>query len=244
MKKFLLILGANSDIAKALSREYARNGYNLFLAGRNVDDLKKESSDISLEFNVDVKYFYFDVLDTENHKKFYESLSNDVCGVICAVGYLGNQFLSEDSFNETRKIIDTNFTGVVSILNEVSKDFEQKKQGFIIAIGSVAGDRGRRSNCLYGSSKAALSEYLSGLRARLFKSDVHVLTVKPGFVSTKMVKDLKLPKLLTATPEQVAKDIFKAHKAKKDIIYTLWFWQFIMLIVKLIPEKLFKRISL
>ena len=140
--------------------------------------------------------------------------------------------------------MDTNYTGLVSILNIVANDFEKNKNGFIVGISSVAGDRGRKSNFIYGSAKAAFATYLSGLRNRLFNLNVHVLTVKPGFVETKMTEGLNLPVKLTAKTEEVANDIFKAQQKGKNVIYTKWFWRYIMLIIKNIPEFYFKKMSI
>ena len=242
--KNILILGAKSDIAKALARKYADNGYNLYLAARKVAELKDFASDIRIRHNVEVECLEFDALDYAQHQAFYDNLAQKPLGVVVAVGYLSKQQQAERDFNQTKKIIDTNYTGVVSILNIIANDFEQKKQGFIIGISSVAGDRGRKTNYLYGSAKAGLSAYLSGLRNRLYKSNVQVLTVKPGFVATKMTENINLPKKLTATPEQVAKDIYKAQKNGKNMLYTKWIWQWIILVIKHIPETLFKKMSI
>ena len=142
------------------------------------------------------------------------------------------------------KIIDTNYTGVISLLNIIANDFEKRKRGFIIGISSVAGDRGKKSNYLYGSAKVAFTTYLSGLRNRLYKANVHVLTVKPGFVNKHMTAKIDLTKRLTAQPEDVAKDIFDAQKSKKDILYTMWTWKWIMMFIKMIPEFLYKKTNL
>ena len=237
MAGYLLILGASSDIAKATAEQFAKAGHNLYLAGRNLEELKKNADSLKRKFNIDAKALFFDILDFKNNEAFYNSLSPKPSGVLCAVGYLGS------GFNEAKKIIDTNFTGCVLILNIIANDFELRKEGFIIGICSVAGDRGRRSHFLYGSSKAGFATYLSGLRNKLNSAGVRVLTVKPGFVRTKMTTGLKLPKLLTSEPEEVAKDIFTAYKNKNDVIYTKWFWKYIMLIIKLIPEKIFKKLT-
>ena len=165
-------------------------------------------------------------------------------GVISVVGYLGDQEKAQIDYKEAQKIMDTNYTGVVSILNIFANAFEKNKNGFIVAISSVAGDRGRKSNFIYGSAKSALTTYLSGLRNRLFNSNVHVLTVKPGFVATKMTEGLDLPKKLTAKPEEVAQDIFKAQQKGKNVLYTKWFWRWIMLIIKNVPEFQFKKMSI
>ena len=244
MEKYLLVLGASSDIAKEVACEYAKEGYNLYFAGRNINDLQRDASDISIRFDVKVKVCHFDVLDFNSHQQFYDSLSSSPEGVVCAIGYLGNQEKSQIDFTETKKIIDTNFTGCVSVLNIIANDFASRRQGFIIGISSVAGDRGRGSNYTYGSSKAAFTSYLSGLRSRMAKLNVHVLTVKPGFVLTKMTQDLNLPKLLTANPEEVAKDIIRAQRSKRDVIYTKWFWWVIMFIIKSIPENVYKKLKL
>jgi len=159
-------------------------------------------------------------------------------------GYLGEQAVAQSDFSEAQKIIDTNYTGAVSILNIVADDFEQRKSGAIIGISSVAGDRGRQSNYIYGSAKAALTAYLSGLRNRLAKSKLQVMTVKPGFVRTKMTANLPLPGPVTAKPHQVANDVFKAYRKQNDVIYTLWMWRYLMLVVRHIPEAIFKRMSL
>lgn len=242
--KSILILGASSDIAKALSHKYASNGYNIILAGRNTKELELDAKNLELRYSIKTRTSFFDALEEEKHPEFYNAIKEEIIGVICVVGYLGDQSKSQKCPQETRKIIDTNYTGCVSILNIAANDFEEKKEGFIIGISSCAGDRGRASNYTYGSAKGAFSLYLSGLRNRLSKHDINVLTVKPGFVDTKMTSNLDLPKLLTAKPDEVANDIFKAQQQKKNILYTKWYWLFIMMIIKNIPEFVFKKMKL
>ncbi|MEM3260747.1 MAG: SDR family oxidoreductase, partial [Candidatus Micrarchaeaceae archaeon] len=225
---YVLILGAKSDIALALSKEYAKAGYDLYLAARNVSDLEKHITDLKIRHEVNIIPIEFDLLKADEHSDLYNSLNPKPIGVIFAIGYLGDQEKAQNDFEEAKKIVDVNFTYAVSILNIIANDFEKRGSGFIVGISSVAGDRGRAKNYVYGSSKAAFSAYLSGLRNRLFKSNVQVLTVKPGFVDTKMTKGMKLPKRLTAKPEEVAKDIVEAQKDKKDIIYTKKEWFLIM----------------
>jgi len=164
--------------------------------------------------------------------------------VVAAFGYLGDQDKAQSDFQEAQKIIQTNFTGAVSILEIVATDFEHRGRGFIIGMGSVAGERGRQSNYVYGAAKGALGTYLSGLRNRLCKRGVQVITVLPGFIDTKMTRGMGLPALLTATPQQVAADIFAAYRKSKNTIYTRWFWRWIMTVIKSIPEPIFKRLSL
>lgn len=241
---YVLIVGAKSDIAKATAREYARHGYNLYLAARNASELEEFANDINVRFERVAKCVELDILDYASHETFYEALEEKTIGVISAVGYLGEQKKAQSNFSETQKIIDTNYTGVISLLNIITADFEKRKSGFIVGISSVAGDRGRKINYIYGSAKAALTTYLSGLRNKLYDVNVHVLTVKPGFVVTKMTERMDMPEKLTAQPEEVAKDIFKAQQNGKNVLYTKWFWKWIMLIIKGIPECIFKKLSL
>lgn len=241
---YILIVGAKSDIAKATAREYAKQGYDLYLAARNISELEAFAKDISVRTQQIVKTIELDILDYEGHQQFYDSLEEKPLGVITAVGYLGDQEKAQTDFNEAKCIMDTNYTGLVSLLNIIANDFEQGKSGFIVGISSVAGDRGRKSNYIYGSAKAALTAYLSGLRNRLHDTQVQVLTVKPGFVATKMTEGMDLPKKLTASPEAVAKDIYHAQQKGKSVIYTKFIWKYIMLAIKIIPEWKFKEMSL
>ena len=241
---YVLIIGAKSDMAKAVAREYAKNGYDLQLAARNVEALADLAQDITTRTRQEVKLLELDILDFESHEAFYESLEEKPLGVISAVGYLGEQEKAQREFAEARQIIDTNYTGVVSLFNIIANDFEKRRSGFMVGISSVAGDRGRKSNYIYGSAKAALTAYLSGLRNRLHEAQVHVLTVKPGFVATKMTADMDLPEKLTAQPEEVARDIFEAQQKGKSVLYTKWIWKYVMMIIKLIPEWKFKGMSI
>ena len=153
----------------------------------------------------------------------------------------------ELAFNDwavTERMINSNYTGAVSILNIVARYYQSQKQGCIAGISSVAGERGRQSKLIYGSTKAALTAYLDGLRNKLFKDNVHVVTVKPGFVFTRMTETLNLPKPLTAQPEEVGKAVYQAVQKKKNIIYVRWMWRWIMLIIKCIPEFQFKKMKL
>ena len=241
---YVLIVGAKSDIAKAVAREYAKHGYDLYLAARNCTELKPFADDILVRSQRTALPVELDILDTGSHRQFYRSLPEPPVGIVSAVGYLGDQEKAQTDFDEAEKIMDTNYTGVVSLLNIVADDFEEKKGGFIVAISSVAGDRGRKSNYIYGSAKAALTAYLSGLRNRLCPANVQVMTVKPGFVATKMTEGMDLPEKLTAEPKAVAAHIYTAQQKKKDQIYTQWIWRWIMMIIKSIPEMLFKRLSI
>lgn len=241
---YVLIIGAKSDIAKEIARVYAKNGYNLYLAGRNIESLSYFSTDIKLRSSVQINLKEFDVTDFNSHQNFYDSLEEKPIGVIAVAGYMAEQKECEKDFTKTLNTINVNFTGTISILNTIANNMEKNKNGFIVGISSVAGDRGRKANYIYGSTKAGFSTYLSGLRNRLFISNIHVLTVKPGFVDTKMTKDMDLPEKLTAKPNEVARDIYKAQQNKKDILYTQWIWRYIMFIIRSIPEMIFKKMSI
>lgn len=241
---YVLIVGAKSDIAKAVAREYAKNGYDLILAGRKIDELSALANDITIRSQRNVILKELDIVDFTSHQTFYETLEPKPVGVIMAVGYMVDEKEAENSLHETLNTLHVNFTGCVSLLNVVANDFEKQKSGFIIGISSVAGDRGRKANYIYGSAKAGFSAYLSGLRNRLYSSNVHVLSVKPGFVNTKMTAGLDLPEKLTAEPETVAKDTFTAQQKRKDVLYTKGIWRLIMLIIRHIPEFMFKKMSI
>ena len=241
---YVLIIGAKSDIAKATARKYAKNGFDLYLAARNSDELEDFAKDIMIRTQRSIKVLELDILDYDSHQSFYNNLKEKPFGVISAVGFLGNQEKAQSDFSEAEKITDTNYTGIVSLFNIIAYDFEKRRSGFIVGISSVAGDRGRKSNYVYGAAKAALTTYLSGLRNRLYLTQVHVLTVKPGFVATKMTEKLNLPEKLTAQPKEVAEDIYKAQQNCKNVLYTKWTWRWVMLIIKMIPEWKFKGMNI
>ncbi len=240
----LLILGAGSDMAVAIARKFASEKYDIQLAGRNTAALVPQQKDLQVRYNVNATTHLFDAADFGAHTAFYAGLPAVPDITICVFGYLGNQEKAQENWQEAATIINSNYTGAVSILNIVAESYAARKQGTIIGISSVAGERGRQSNYIYGSAKAGFTAYLSGLRNRLFRSGVHVMSVQPGFVNTRMTSHLPLPPLLTAQPETVATVIFKAVKRKKNVLYVKWHWKYIMLIIKLIPEGIFKKLSL
>lgn len=241
---WLLVLGAKSDIGRAIAHKFAKNKFDIILAARDATGLADDVKDLEIRYGVKAVTMEFDAADTGSHPRIFGAMDPEPSGVACVIGCLGDQQKAEQDFTETKKIIDANFTGCVSILNIIAGNFEKRKAGFIIGISSVAGDRGRQSNYIYGSAKAGFSAYLSGLRNRLSRSGVPVLTVKPGFVNTKMTEGMNLPPLLTAEPEGVATDIYNAWEKGKDVIYTKWFWRYLMLIIRNIPEKIFKKMKL
>ncbi len=241
--KSVLILGALSDIAKSIAQKYGENGYNLQLAARKIDDLKLHSADLKVRYNINVDIYEFDLLKTETHKYFIKNLKEIPSILICAVGLLGQQKDSENDMELRTKVLRTNYEGPLHIISDFANIFVDQGYGTIVGISSVAGDRGKASNYIYGSAKAGFTAFLSGLRNRLVKKNVHVLTVLPGTVYTKMTLGMKLPKLLTSSPDKVANDIYDAVNKKKDIIYTMKIWRLIMFIIRCIPEKIFKNKS-
>ncbi|MGA2222952.1 MAG: SDR family oxidoreductase [Syntrophobacteraceae bacterium] len=238
---YLLILGANSDVAQAVARKFAKEEKaNLYLASRDIELLQKRAQDITTRYEVQAKALYFDAIDYTSHPDFYNNLHPKPDVAVVAFGYLGDQKQAQSDFQEAKIIIETNYLGAVSILEIIAADYEKRRTGVIIGISSVAGERGRQSNYIYGSAKGALTTYLSGLRNRLYHYHVHVLTVLPGFIFTKMIDHLNVPKLLSAEPEKVADDIYYAFVKRRDCIYSKWFWRLIMIPIKVVPEKLFK----
>ncbi len=243
-KKILLVLGARSDIGIAVAHRFAKEGFQIQLAARNSSDLKNDCDNISLRFNVKTSFHEFDALNYNSHESFIEDLPNLPTVVISAFGCLGKQKESEKYLTKALEVIRTNYEGVISIFESFANHFKSRGSGTLIGISSVAGDRGRGSNYIYGSAKAGLSTFLSGLRNRLYPFGVDVITIKPGYVRTKMTSELQLPQYLTTNPNYVADCIFKAYRNKKGILYITRIWFYIMKIIQIIPECLFKRMKL
>ncbi|MDH5784998.1 MAG: SDR family oxidoreductase [Chromatiales bacterium] len=246
MRGAYLILGATSAIARATARELARQGYHLTLAGRDMDELQRDAADIRLRFSVEVEVKPFDAEDFAGHAAFLNGVVDDggeLDGVVLAFGYLGEQTRASQEFAESLAIIQRNYTGAISILNLCAEYLAARGRGTMIAISSVAGDRGRQSNYIYGSAKGGLTIYLEGLRNAMFHRGVHVMTVKPGFVDTAMTYGLS-GMFLVATPQAVARRILKARDKGVNTLYAPWFWRWIMLIIRHVPETIFKRLKM
>lgn len=240
-----LILGATSAIARATARALAQRGHSIVLAGRDRDELERDAADIRVRYQVAVSVSSFDAESFDGHAEFLDQVigQNELEGVVLAFGYLGEQSRAASDFAESLAIMQRNYVGAVSILNRCAEHFAQKGRGNIIAISSVAGDRGRQSNYIYGSAKGGLTIYLEGLRNAMFHRGVHVLTVKPGFVDTAMTYGM--PGLfLVASPSYVASRILRALDKKRNELYVPWFWRWIMLIIRHVPEPIFKRLKM
>ena len=246
--KSVLVLGATSAIARASAQAFARNGYDVVLAAHDHRENERLAADIRVRYDVRCHAIPFDALVFDSHEKVVEdcerALGGLVGGVLLCFGYMADQAVCQRDFDKTRRTIDVNYTGAVSILERFAAAFEQRGSGFLGVLSSVAGDRGRQSNYIYGSSKAALTAYLQGLRNRLFKAGVTVTTIKPGFVDTKMTYGLPLPGPLVASPAQAGDAIYAAVTRGRNVAYVPFFWQYIMLIIKSIPEWQFKKMGL
>jgi decaprenylphospho-beta-D-erythro-pentofuranosid-2-ulose 2-reductase len=239
-----LILGATSDIGVAIAKKFASEKFDLLLAARKPEQLKPLESDIHIRYGANCSSLTFNALEYESHTVFFNSIHPKPDVSICVFGLLEDEEKAFDDWELTKRMIDTNYTGAVSILNVIAKYYITQKKGSIIGISSVAGDRGRASKLIYASSKAAFTTYLSGLRNKCFKAQVHVMTVQPGFVYTKMTENQALPKPITSTPVQVANIVYNAYLKKKNIIYVKWFWRYIMRMIQSIPEFQFKKMKL
>src|ERR1044071_3313992 len=249
MDEGVVIIGGSSPIARALAYELGKNGRPLIIAGRNENDLNKIAADLHIRSRIDVGVERLDALDFADHDGFVrrciDRFHGSLGGVVVCYGFKPEQATAERDISVALRAIDVNFSSVVSLLNRFANYFEERKHGYIAAISSVAGDRGRQSNYIYGSAKAGLTAYLQGLRNRLHCAGAHVLTIKPGYVDTPMTYGMFSEHFfLVASPVKVARDIEKALRQKKHVIYSAWFWWGIMKIVKCIPETIFKRLRL
>ncbi len=244
-KPTLLILGSNSDVAKACAQRFASEGFELWLASRQCQAEQTALIEaIEKQYGQTVRHFVFDALAYDSHASLVAQRPALPDVVLVAFGYLGDQVNAQKAFAEAQKIIDSNFTGAVSILHHLVEPMFRRGSGSIIGISSVAGERGRQSNYFYGAAKAAWTAYLSGLRQRGQAHGVPVLTVLPGFIRSKMIAHLSTPDLLTASPEEVAQAIWKAYRRKKNRVYVRAWWRPIMWIIRHLPEAIFKRIKL
>lgn len=244
--KTVMIAGATSAIARGIAVGFARRGYAVVLAGRDMEETGRIAADLSVRYGVASRAVAFDATDPQSHGRFVETLFGhgpELDGVVICFGLLGDQTTATGDPTAAKQIIDVNYTGAVTLLTPIANRFERRGSGFIAALSSVAGDRGRQSNYVYGSAKGALALFLQGLRQRLSKKNVTVTTIKPGFVDTRMTYGM--PGLfLVADPADIGERAVKAILAGKPVVYLPWFWKFIMLIIKSIPEKIFMKLKL
>lgn len=240
----VLILGARSDIALAIAHRFGKAGHPIQLAARNARNMVAERDDMALRYNVEVTLHDFDALDTDSFAGFIDGLPALPHIAVCAVGYMGEQEENERDSTAATRVLRSNFEGPALILAALANRFEARGAGTLVGISSVAGERGRATNYVYGAAKAGFTAFLSGLRNRLAREGVHVITVLPGFVATKMTEELDLPEKLTALPEEVAEAVQRAVATGKNVIYVRRIWQLVMLIIRNIPEGIFKKMKI
>ncbi|WP_372674936.1 SDR family oxidoreductase [Aquicoccus sp.] len=240
----VLILGARSDIGQAVARAFAALGHPVQLAARNSDTLADDKSDIELRHAVPVTLHEFDALAPDTHDAFVAGLPELPQTAVCAVGLMGAQRENETDMDAAARVMRSNYEGPARILAVLANRFEARGSGTLVGISSVAGERGRATNYVYGSAKAGFTAFLSGLRNRLAGRGVHVVTVLPGFVATRMTEGMDLPDRLTAQPDEVAGAITRAVERRKNVIHVRPIWAVIMAIIRNIPEPIFKKMKL
>jgi short-subunit dehydrogenase len=239
-----LIIGATSAIAQATARRLAKAGDELFLVARDADKLNVLANDMRVRGATAVQTETLDVLEYDRHEAVLDKAVATLGTVdlaLIAHGTLPDQSECARSMTATREAFEINAFSVIALLTRLANIMETQGTGTIAVISSVAGDRGRQSNYVYGASKGAVTVFLQGLRNRLSAANVHVMTVKPGFVDTPMTKEFEKG-VLWASADDVARII--EQNLARDVVYAPWFWRWIMLIIRAIPERLFKRLKL
>jgi len=239
----VLVIGATSAIATAVTRRYAQRGARLFVVGRRPDALEAAAADLRVRGAREVESAQLDVNDIQQHRVVLDAAWSKWAGldvVLIAHGVLPDQSRAQESADEALASFDTNARSVIALLTDLANRFESQSSGVIGVISSPAGDRGRASNYVYGAAKAAVTSFASGLRHRLFRKGVRVVTILPGFVDTPMTAAFRKGPLWVS-PDRVAEDIVRALQRRNGTLYTPWFWRLIMLIVIHLPERLFLR---
>lgn len=246
MARKVLILGATSAIAQETAKLLARDGDHLFLVALEADRLEIVARDLEIRSGRQIGRLAADLNDFAEHAGILDEARRALDGldtVFVAYGVLGDQARCQASYAEADLVFRTNLLSPVSLLTEVAQRFEAQGEGMIVAITSVAGDRGRQSNYVYGASKAGLDVFLQGLRNRMFPLGVRVVTAKPGMVDTPMTAHMEKG-LLFSAPETIARGIYRAMRGRRDVVYLPWFWRVILGVIRLIPEPVFKRMRL
>jgi decaprenylphospho-beta-D-erythro-pentofuranosid-2-ulose 2-reductase len=242
----ILILGATSAIATAVARELLAPDAQYFLVGRNTLKLDAVRKDLLTRGASGVATYVLDLDDTAAHEQMFSSALEFLGSIdlaLIAHGVLGNQDEAQTNSSAAAAILHTNFISAVSLITWLANYFENAHRGTLAVISSVAGDRGRKSNYVYGASKGALNIFLDGVRNRIDRAGVQVLTIRPGFVSTPMTAHMPQGPLF-ASPAQVAEGIVKAIATRKDVVYVPGFWRPIMFIIRSVPGSLFKKLNL
>ena len=242
----VLIIGATSAIASETARAYAERGARLFLTGRNAAKLASVADDLRVRGAVEVQSAVLDVGQIPQQAQVIDSAIAALGGLdvaLVAHGTLPVQSVCETEVDKTVDALHVNFTATVALLTVLANYFQAERRGSIAVITSVAGDRGRRSNYVYGAAKGGVERFLQGLRNRLHPSGVSVVTIKPGFVDTPMTAAVKKSPLF-ASARRVGRGIHRAIEHRRDVVYIPWFWRPVMMVIRGLPERLFKRLHL
>ena len=242
----VLIIGATSAIAGETAKAYAEAGARLFLTARNPGKLASVADDLRVRGAAQVDTAVLDVGQISHHREVIDSAIATLGGLdvaLIAHGTLPDQAGCQQRVPDTVEALQVNFTATIALLTELANYFEGQRSGSIAVITSVAGDRGRQSNYVYGAAKGGVERFLQGLRNRLHPSGVAVLTIKPGFVATPMTAAMQ-QNALFASPRRVGRAIYRAIERRRDVIYIPWFWRPLMVVIRSIPERLFKRLHL
>lgn len=240
----VLVLGGRSEIGLAVAHRFAARGHPVVLAARNAAALEPARADLALRHGVDARVAEFDVLDTDRMAAFADGLGEVPAIVVSVVGAMGDQAESARSPDAAAVVMRSNYEGPALILGLFAERMLPRGSGVLVGVSSVAGDRGRASNYVYGSAKAGLTAFLSGLRNRVDRSGVRVVTVKPGFVATRMTEGMDTPAALTAQPDEVAAAIARAIETGRDVVYVRRIWWLVMRVIRAIPERIFKGTDL
>jgi len=242
---YVLVVGANSAIGRAVCLRYGKKN-RILLAGRDAAEIETVAADLRIRTGTTVATVAYDAMTTDAAAFFARCLDlagNDLDGIVICQGLMDEGDHAKNDPNALARIVSVNFTSAAAILTAASAWFEQRKRGFLVGVGSVAGDRGRQSNYPYGAAKAAFATWLDGLRHRLFPAGITVVTVKPGFVDTGMTWGLR-GLFLVASPDSVARDVERAVEKRRTVVYTPWFWRWILMIIRAVPTPIFLRSKL
>ena len=242
-----IVVGASSSVAREFARVCAKEGHHIIAAGRDLEDLERTAGELELLGSSRARAVLFDATKYDEHALFVEKCKSEFAGhtinLFVCFGSMIDQRDCEEDLTHLRTMTETNFLGVASLLESFAAPLQHQGAGHVVVLGSVAGDRGRRSNYHYGATKAALHTYLQGYRARMFKYGVHVMTVKPGFLDTAMTWGL--PGLfLVESPVKFARKVMSGARKGPDTLYLPWFWFVIMTIIRFIPERFFKKMNI
>ena len=241
-KNTLTILGATCKLGIELSYIYAKNNYNLILISRNYNKIQNLKKSLEEKFpNILIEIYELDILNLESQKKLFDKIKEISTGVISLIGE--THYVTSINEKKLLNIINVNFTYFINFLCFFLEEFEKKNEGFVICVSSVAGLRGRAKNFFYGSAKSALITFLSGSRNYFNNTNIFIMTVLPGFIRNNNDKKSTMEKILQVEPSILAKKIFLAHKQKKQILYSSFFWRLIMIFIQILPNFIFNKIK-